>query len=112
MFSIEKSKNFLLNEIKVNNPSPRIDIIQNQNHKSYGIIPNLYLNKIGIELEPEYHFGVRLFKNHLEFNPLSTNEKYIQKVSNILNSKGIKNDIIIRNRTTQIKILSKYYNLT
>lgn len=111
MFNIEKSKNFLLSEIKVNEPLNKIEIIQHPIRNDEGDISDTSLNKLGIKLRSGSYPGVNLFKNNLYYTPSYQNEGDIPEISNILNSRGIKNNIVTWYGHPYIKILSKYYNL-
>lgn len=112
MFNIEKSKNFLLSEIKINNPSIGLEIIKSKTSDKDGRISDRSLDALGIRLRRGSYSHVNLFKDYLYYSPSLQNQEDIPEISNILNSRGIKNDIITWYHFPYIKILKKYYTVT
>lgn len=100
-----------LDEIKVNNPNFKLEIELLPLSKDSGEISEDSLKRLGLELRQGSYPNVFLFKNYLYYTPSYQNEEDIPEISRLLNSKGIKNDIVIWYGHPNIKISSKYYKV-
>jgi hypothetical protein len=98
---VSKLEDWSINEIIVNKPVKKIDIVNNR--LSDSDINKLDLkNKLGI---------IKIYRNHITLTPLYDDDEYNLKfISDKLNRIGIKHNVInINNYGPGIKISSKYY---
>lgn len=105
---ISKHKNFLLSEIKVNNPTIKLELIP---HNYNWEISSESLNKLGLVLRQGSYSGVDLYKNYLYYSPSYQNEGDIPEISRIFSKNGIQNTIVTWYGHPYIKIKSNYYKI-
>ena len=102
---IIKYKNYLLSEIKINNPNYKLEIYQT-NQENIGALSPDSLYRLGLKRNEDI-FIIKFSKN-IYINP---REIEIKDLSNILGGMGIKNNIMVWHNIPVIKFNKKYYNI-
>lgn len=106
---ISKHRQYLLSEIKVNNPTIKLELTP-RNYSDHDISEKS-LNQIGLKLRQGSYPGVNLFKNYLYYSPSYQNEGDIPEISRIFSKNGIQNTIVTWYGHPYIKIKSNYYKI-
>lgn len=105
---ISKHRNFLLSEIRVNNPTVKLELIPY--NSDWKISPES-LDKLGLILRPGSYSLVNLYKNYLYYTPSYQNEGDIPEISRIFSKNGIQNTIVTWCGHPYVKIKSNYYKI-